>query len=84
MMLIVWEIIPSDVNCYSVPQDSEVAGWARECAGKYINAGDIDDNHPIWKLNDWLATVGALDYLVDNDKVISGTFHEIVICGHIV
>ncbi len=82
-MLLVWEMVPEDVNCYILDPASEQAQWARESAGKYINTGTTDDDDAIYKLSDWLATDEARDCLKDNDKPIPGPFSEVVVCGFV-
>ena len=80
-LLLVWEMVPEDVDCYILDNASEQAQWARESAGKYINYGDIPNDHSIYKLNDWLQADEAKNCLRDNEKPISGPFSEVVVCG---
>ena len=80
-LLLVWECVPEDVNCYILDPSSEQAAWARKCAGKYVNAGG--DTEELSKLNDWLATNEAKNMIVDNEKPIAGPFSEVVVCGFV-
>ncbi len=82
-MLLVWEIVPEDVNCYVLDPNSEQAQWARDSAGKYLNSGLSEDDDTIYKLNDWLVTEAAENSIVDNDKPIIGPFSEVVVCGFV-
>ena len=55
-VLLVWESIPDSIDFYAIPEDNEIVAAMEASAGLYINSDDLDENHPIFELSEWLAT----------------------------
>lgn len=82
-MLLIWDESPEKHTFYELERDSQQAKWARGSMNCYINGDDLDDDHPIHQLCEWLNTPEAKDSEIntEDNKSIRGKFSEIVICG---
>lgn len=82
--LIIWETVPND--CFYHVLDNEehkdLIDLAVKSAGCYINADELDVDHPIYVLSD------KLDELFPNcpsarslKEPLKGPFSQVIICG---
>ena len=56
MLLLVFESVCHGIDFYVMDNDHPQAENARESNGMVLNEDDIDPDHPIFELYDWLDT----------------------------
>jgi hypothetical protein len=79
MLLLVFEEHPETLTFYVLPTDHPQAENIRQSDSLLINSDDIPKAHPIWALNEWLATEEASQFIVDTPY--KGTITEVYQCG---
>ena len=80
-VVLVWSVIPEVPRMYKFPADKPVAAMALASQSKYINGDVLPDNHPIFRLNDWLYKHG---YKYEIKKApATGRITAVVTCGSI-
>lgn len=85
--LVIYEQIPDD--CYHFvfddKKDKDIIALAVASAGCYINADDLDENHPIFTLNKMLDAIAAKQgekvSARSVKKPIKGPFSKVIVCG---
>lgn len=82
-LLLIWENVPEDTQVYSLDRKSEQAEWARNSNKMFINGDDLEEDHPIFDLSNWLVTEEAKEYKVEmqEQQALRGKFSEVVLCG---
>lgn len=65
MLLLIFEVYPESLTFYVLPTDHPQAENIRQSDSLLINSDDIPEIHPIWALNEWLATEEAGQFIVD-------------------
>jgi hypothetical protein len=79
MLLLIFEVHPESLIFYILPTDHPQAENIRRSDSLLINSDDIPEVHPIWALNEWLATDEASQFIVDTPY--KGTITEVYQCG---
>mgnify|MGYP000873608228 FL=1 len=79
MLLLVFDYIPSYASYYVIPSDHPQAENARKSNGLMINGDDLDGDHPIFTLDDWLDTDEARAMRVETPY--KGNITEVYSCG---
>ncbi len=79
MLLLVFEYVPEDTSYHVIPSDHPQAENIRKSNGLMINEDDLDDDHPIFALSDWLNTDEAKSMRVETPY--KGCITEVYSCG---
>jgi len=80
-LVLIWNCIPDDVTIYLVEVDSAIGRLAVESAGFYINSDNLDEDHPIFKLNDMIEVGSLAPYKVDGSICYNDNISIVVECG---
>jgi hypothetical protein len=80
-VLIIWEVIPDNVEPYSVDTTSESYPLAIKMAGLYLGVTVLEEQEEdLLKLHDLLKKEGEKH---DEDNEIKGPFESVIICGQV-
>lgn len=81
-LLLIWCNIPDEMKAFAIPHTSELASIAIASAGKYINGDELEEDHPIFHLNNRLEGDHGLEEIPITEPIL-GNFSTVVICGFI-
>lgn len=82
--LVVWESVPEECLYYVLDEDTDkdLVDLAVKAAGCYINADDLPEDHPVYKLSDELDVRFPDPPSARSLKApIQGFFSKVIICG---
>jgi len=79
MLLLVFDYIPSSASYYVIPSDHPQAENAMKSNGLMIDWDDLNRDHPIFTLYDWLDTDEAKSMRVETPY--NGNITEVCSCG---
>jgi hypothetical protein len=78
-MLLAWDS-GDEIHFHELTRGSRQADWAIQSSGLYINPDKLRDTHPIFKLNDWLATTEGKASRIEGTSA-TGPYDCVVVCG---
>lgn len=80
-ILLLWNESPDLITAFILDEDSKEAKLAVASAGMYINSDDLDEDHEIFQLNEWVGE--NKDKGHGEDGPIEGPFERVIICGFV-
>lgn len=80
-ILLIWENIPESTDAYILDASSKLADLAIASAGKFINADDLPEEHPIFALNDAIYTGKLQLERASIENPLEGPFDSVIVCG---
>jgi hypothetical protein len=82
-LLLIWQNVPEETKLHVIERGTPQAKLARASNEYYINGDDLEDDHPIYALSEWLRSDEGRESEIEMQKgeSLRGRFSEIVVCG---